>query len=239
MKLAWNIVAFVALMNLLALLFLGGWLVATGRLNTERVEAVRTLFVLPADVEAARAEEARRAEDLRDQQAAELASLSGQPVGSDAQITAVEELARREALLMRRMERENAEDRKALEAFERQLTERERLLEERIAAFDDSRKRALEASEGEAFAAVVKLMEALPAKQAKDQVLLLVGSGRQEEAVRRLRAMRAGPRTGIFAAMKTEAEQQVASDLLESLRHPPFAGEVALETLDADATSSD
>ena len=53
MKLAWNIIAFVAIMNLLAVLFFGGWLAVSGRVNNERIESVRTLFAVPADTEAA------------------------------------------------------------------------------------------------------------------------------------------------------------------------------------------
>ena len=238
MKLAWNIIAFVAIMNLLAVLFFGGWLAVSGRVNNERIESVRTLFAVPADTEAAAAAKQRLAEDIEAHQFQENASLSHQPMGSDAQIAAVEDLVRREQLLMRRIERENTEDRQALEMFERQLAERERALEDRIAAFEASRRKALADSGEEAFIAVVKLMETLPSRQAKDQILLLVANGEKAEAVRCLRAMRAGPRTQIIASMKTEAEQQVASDLLESLRTPPFSDGVVMETTDAGPSAA-
>lgn len=238
MKIAWNIIAFVAIMNLLAVLFFGGWLAVSGRVSNERIESVRTLFAVPADTEAEAAAKQRLAEDIETLQFEENASLSRQPMGSDAQIAAVEDLLRREQLLMRRIERENTEDRRALEMFERQLAEREQALEARIAAFDDSRRKVLAESGQESFVAVVKLMETLPSRQAKDQILLLVANGEKTEAVRCLRAMRAGPRTQIIASMKTEAEQQVASDLLESLRTPPFSDGVVMETTDAGPSAT-
>ena len=135
MKLAWNIIAFVAIMNLLAVLFFGGWLAATGRVNQDRIETVQTLFALPADIESKEAARQRLAEDIKQLNFEEEASLSRQPMGSDAQIAAVEDLGRREQLLLRRIERENAVDRRALEILERQLTEREVALEKRIAEF--------------------------------------------------------------------------------------------------------
>ena len=238
MKLAWNIVAFVAIMNLLAVLFFGGWLAVSGRVNNERIESVRTLFAVPADTEAEAAAKQRLAEDIKQLNFEEEASLSRQPMGSDAQIAAVEDLGRREQLLLRRIERENAVDRRALEILERQLTEREVALEKRIAEFAASRKKVLEESGEASFIAVVKLMETLPSRQAKDQILLLVANGEKAEAVRCLRAMRAGPRTQIIASMKTESEQKVASDLLESLRIPPFADGVVMETIDAGPAAS-
>jgi hypothetical protein len=238
MKLAWNIIAFVAIMNLLVVIFFGGWLTATGRVNQDRIQSVRTLFAVPTNIESKAAAKQRLADDIDALQFEEDASLSRQPMGSDAQIAAVEDLVRREKLLLRRIERENAEDRRALEMLERQLSEREQELTKRIAAFDASRKKVLEESGQESFVAVVKLMETLPSRQAKDQILLLVANGEKVQAVRCLRAMRAGPRTQIIASMKTEAEQKVASDLLESLRIPPFADGVVMETINAGPSAS-
>jgi hypothetical protein len=55
MRTLWNAVAFVAVVNLLALVIVGGWLHRTGRLDRERIEAVREIFRRPvADVEADR-----------------------------------------------------------------------------------------------------------------------------------------------------------------------------------------
>ncbi len=55
MRTIWNAVAFVAVVNLLALAIAAAWLHRTGRLDRDRIEAVREIFRLPvAEVEAER-----------------------------------------------------------------------------------------------------------------------------------------------------------------------------------------
>jgi hypothetical protein len=55
MRTLWNAVAFLAVVNLLAIALAAGWLHRTGRLDRERIEAVREIFRRPiADVEAER-----------------------------------------------------------------------------------------------------------------------------------------------------------------------------------------
>ena len=47
MRTLWNAIAFLAVVNLLALAFAGGWLYRTGRLDRDRIEAVREIFRRP------------------------------------------------------------------------------------------------------------------------------------------------------------------------------------------------
>jgi len=66
MRTLWNAVAFLAVVNLLALAFAGAWLYRTGRLDRDRIDAVREIFRRPvAEVEADRvtAEKAAAAAD--------------------------------------------------------------------------------------------------------------------------------------------------------------------------------
>ena len=224
MKTTWNVLAFLAVMNMLALIFLGSWLFASGRLDHGRVEVIRELVAIPVDVEARTAaaleEEARRQELA----ALEEESLARLPMGSDAKIDAVEDLVRMEQRLLRRMEQENERHGRVLEQIEQQLAEREKRLALEIAAFNAMQAEHLEKTGRDSFLSVVKLLESLPARQAKDQVLLMMSSGAADEAVASLRAMRAGPRTEIIAAMKSEDEKKLASDLLERLRAPSLPG---------------
>ena len=53
MKTIWSTVAFIAIVNLLALLLTAGWLHQTGRIDRARVEQVRELFRLPVTEEQA------------------------------------------------------------------------------------------------------------------------------------------------------------------------------------------
>ena len=69
-------------------------------------------------------------------------------------------------------------------------------------------------------------MESLPAKLARDQMVLMAQDSSLEEACRILRAMRAGSRTELLASMRsTDVEKKLASDLLQlSRRAPCFSG---------------
>ena len=53
MRTIWSTVAFIAIVNLLALLLTAGWLHQTGRIDRARVEQVRELFRLPVTEEQA------------------------------------------------------------------------------------------------------------------------------------------------------------------------------------------
>ena len=237
MKTIWNVLAFLAITNMLALILFGVWLMATGRVDRDRALAVRELVAIPIDVEV-HAEAEAEAEAIRLEQAAEeSSSLAGLPMGSEAQIDAVDDLAQLGQLRLRQMEEENRRDRKILDAYERQLTERERALAAEVSAFNAMKARHLEESGEASFATVVKLLESLPPRQAKDQILLMVSSDTPEEAVTILRAMRAGSRTEIIAQMKSEDEKKVASDLLEGLRAPSVSGGLQ-ETSDAERTAT-
>ncbi|MCH2145831.1 MAG: hypothetical protein MK082_11900 [Phycisphaerales bacterium] len=224
MKTTWNVLAFLAVMNMIALILLGSWLFTSGRLDHQRVEVIRELVAVPVDEErraAAAAEEEVRLVELARLEEESLVRL---PLGSDAKIDAVEDLVRMEQRLLRRMEEDNERRVRALQQVERQLAEREKNLEGRIAEFQAMQAEHVEKTGRDSFLSVVKLLESLPARQAKDQVLLMMASGDADEAVASLRAMRSGPRTEIIAAMKSEEEKKLASDLLERLRAPSLPG---------------
>lgn len=70
----------------------------------------------------------------------------------------------------------------------------------------------------EQFRKAVKLLENVPAKQAKEWILELVRSGEPDQAVSYLDAMSSFKATGLLKAFKGEEEQKVATDLLERLR---------------------
>ena len=49
MKTIWNVLAFLAITNMLALILFGVWLMATGRVDRDRALAVRELVAIPID----------------------------------------------------------------------------------------------------------------------------------------------------------------------------------------------
>jgi hypothetical protein len=78
MRTLWNAIAFLAVVNLLALAFAGGWLYRTGRLDRDRVEAVREIFRRP--VSEVEAERVAAEQSLADQAAESESEVGWSPV---------------------------------------------------------------------------------------------------------------------------------------------------------------
>ena len=238
MRTTWNIIAFLAIVNLLAIGIFGGWLYSTGRIDANRVAALRALFEVPVSIEKELLRAAAEEDSLLVVMQEEEASLLAPPLGSESKIRRVEDIALREQMMLRRMEQRKALDNKALAEQQRLINEQQLELERRIAEFERRTSEQLALSKEESFRTNVKLLEGLPPRQAKDLIVQMIDSGRKRDAVSYLRGMRAGSRTGVFAQMKTPEELVLASDLLESLGDSPFAGEVVMETSDGSGTES-
>lgn len=231
MKTLWNIVAVLSLANLLAIAALIGWLGWSGRVTRDRIETIQGLFAEPSDVVAAQlaAEQvAREEEALR---AVDEASLLHLPAGSDVPISALDDLWRREQMMMQRIERENAALQQDLAQHEAALAAREKAHDQRVSKFEQEKAIALAEQSDVAFLTLVKTMESLPAKLARDQMVLMAKDSSLEEACRILRAMRAGSRTELLASMRsTDEEKKLASDLLQCLGAPPVSQDARVET---------
>jgi hypothetical protein len=233
----WNIVSFLAVMNLIAVGCFLMWLYASGRIDADRLERTRTIFHVPTEQEARERVAAEEAEAIASEQAFEEASLVRLPAGSSQPIDSLEAIEMHLQRMERRFRSDLERDRNELLDFERRLAAREGQLETRLKAFEEARVERRSAEELVEFTRVTKLLEALPAKSSKEYLVLMCGDGQMQDAVDYLRAMRAGTRTSIFAAMKSEEEMQLASALLKSLRVPPSASDGATEIVDASSAS--
>ena len=129
-------------------------------------------------------------------------------------------------------------DRRVLDEHERQLAARERAFEAQVAAFEEAQARARATEQAMEYQTAVKLLESLPPRQGKDQILLRVRDGDLDKAVSYLRSMRPGARNEIFAAMKTEEEQNLASALLERLSGPSLPAAPLAEIANAERAES-
>lgn len=238
MKSTWDIVAFVAVVNLVAILAIAGWLVASDRVNADRLESVRALFAEPLDVVAEREEQ----EELAALEIARLEaveeSLSDLPVSSGVPIDAAEKNARHEKVILRRVQGENERDRRILEEHERRLKAKERELEARVAAFVASTEAQKVAQQDQRFLDTVKLLQDLPPRQGKEFILVRVQDGKIDQTVAWLRAMRAGARKDIFEAMKSEEELALASVLLDRLSGSSIPAKPVVETSDANGANA-
>lgn len=234
----WNIVAFLAVMNLIAVGCFMAWLFGSGRMDAERLERTRLIFHVPIEQESSERVAAEEAEAIALEMAQEQASLVRLPAGSNQPIDSLEAIEMHRQRMERRFRSDLERDRTELLDFERRLAAREADLKRRLSAFEASRTDRRTAEEKIEFTRVTKLLESLPAKSSKEYLVLMCGDGQMADAVDYLRAMRPGTRTSIFAAMKSEEDMQLASALLKSLRVPPSAMDDATEIVDASSASA-
>lgn len=218
MKTAWNIVAFLAIANLLGVVFLVSWLGVSGRLDSNRIEQARQLFSEPVAVQAARAEEEELQAIAQREAEIEEASLMHLSAGSTVPIDSLEQLSLWEDVVLRALKKAQERHQRVLLDNEQALAAAERGLKEARAAFEKAKLDQVAATQTAGFQSVVKDLESSPPRWAKDYIVLLVNDGREREAAEYLRAMRAGPRTEIFNQMKSEEELQLVPVLHDFLR---------------------
>ena len=234
----WNIVSFLAVMNLIALGCFVVWLFGSGRMDNERLDRTRLIFHVPIEEESSERLAAEKADAIALEMAQEEASLMRLPAGSNQPIDSLEAIEMHRQRMERRFRSDLERDRTELLDFERRLAAREADLKRRLNAFEAARTERRTAEELVEFTRVTKLLESLPAKSSKEYLVLMCGDGQMADAVDYLRAMRPGTRTSIFAAMKSEEDMQLASALLKSLRVPPSAMDDATEIVDASSASA-
>jgi hypothetical protein len=229
MQKLWNLISIVAIVNLLAVLGFGGWLFMSGRLDGERFKQLMAAPVPPAEAPP----EAPPAEP------------EGDLTPTSVRIESGERQLRTEAMSLRRLNEEKEQLDRVLDARERKLTEELAAFQAERDAWESSMEGTKATKTDEQFRKAVKLLENVPAKQAKEWILELVRSGEPDQAVAYLDAMSSFKATGLLKAFKGEEEQKVATDLLERLRQrtprarPGATGETAAPpTPDATAPAT-
>lgn len=202
MKTIWNIMSIIAMGNLLGLALFVGWLAASGRLNAQRVEALRQTFGTTIAQEAQRqAEERAQAEALQreSEQREQLASLGegemepGEPI-DPANLLAVKlELSDVDLQRRARLERD-------LRVLEEQIEMREQALERQSqelalerAEFDQLRARADALAADKQFR---KTLATLAEMRPDDATAVIVARARSGASVSSAGATGSGARTG-------------------------------------------
>jgi hypothetical protein len=218
MKTLWNVLSFLAVVHLLALLMFVGWLWQTDRLDRKRVDDLRALFAPTiAEAQAAADQQALEAEAGR-QQRAESARRQNPPLPASHRV---------ERLAAAQQDQDRAEHH--LDLVRRQLFQQfdivAQQLESERDALDAERQgfeQGMDADERQRYSAqltkAVKLLEALPPKQAKLKIIELVQSGRSGQAVVYLDAMNQRAAGKVLAEFKTDEENILATELLERIR---------------------
>jgi len=220
MKTFARVIALLAVIHVLALGGLAGWLAATDRLNRDRAEQV--VEMLATTIE--QAEQQRQAEQRK--HAAEQAQRNRQArianIGEAG--SAAEQLAeqrKQNEVLLRRLERTRSEiqvlrdslalARRRMEDQRDKLVEQKRTLEKRLETIekqlnDDGFKRA------------VALYESIPPDQAKQMFLQLMEQNHTDQVVMYLEAMKPRKAAGVLREFEQGPEIARAVELTERLR---------------------
>jgi len=217
MRTVWHMITILALANLIAIVGFVWWLHFSGRLDTERVEAVRTM--LSETIAEQRAREAAQAAEAEAaaQQQAEIERLSGPPVTASGALSLRIETSEEDLQRIMRMERDVKNLRETL-ARERRILDADRAeFEEDRAEFEAMRERIAEIEGDAQFGKSLSVLEGLKAAEAKQTLMQLLQTDR-EQVVAYLDAMKARARTSIFDEMVGDGQADLAAELLEEIR---------------------
>ena len=218
MKKLWDLVSFLAVVNLLALLAVTGWLWTSGRLDVERLRDVRDLLAMTLEEEAALDAESGAAEDQTAGDGADLARRNNPPLSSTDQVRVFNAIYTQNRQAKSRLADEakllrDAQDRRSAE-----LDEREEAIVARETAWKDGNAGVIQTRADVQFGKTVALYNQFAGKHAKQLLIELVDQGQIDQAVTYLNAMEPRAVAKTLKEMKSDAENILAADLLERLR---------------------
>ncbi|MBT8485262.1 MAG: hypothetical protein HKO59_17615 [Phycisphaerales bacterium] len=218
MKSFWNLVSFLAVVNMLALIGFGGWLWQSGRLDRGRLLAIKELLA-PTLAEA----EVRAEADAEAMRQAEAETLRGweatnPPMASETQLRSIALVQNQETQAARRLADQSEQLFAQLEERARVLKEQEEAFASRQAAWEDARAEAQNQRVQEQFQKTVKLYESIPSKQAKQLLTTLVDGGGMDQAVAYVNAMNTRAAAKVIRELKSDEESKLATELLEMIR---------------------
>ena len=218
MKRFWNIVSFLAVVNLLAMGMFLGWLWQSGRLDGDRIRHIRDLLAMTIAGEQA-AEDERAAEAERQQQeAAQRARRENPPLPSAEQVRQVSLVDDQTDQALRRLRDETTQLLAQLDVRGAELDQREQALESAREAWLSSIETELARRTDEQFLKTVRQYESAPPKIGKQWMMELIGAGEQEQVVAYLDAMSARAASKILREFKTDKDAALATELLDKLR---------------------
>ncbi len=217
MKALWNILAVMAIFNILAVA--GGlfWLKSSDRLNKQRVDAVRERFIKTI------------AQEATDKQAADIAAKQ-----KDADMAAAEKMAIPPTTAAEKIAEQQLKDDQRSQMLLRQqqivenmqasmmvqlakLEQREKKLEEDRRAFAAERKRVADTEGDKQFQVALATLEGQKAKDAKKVLRALLDLKLSDQVVSYMAKMEEVKRTKVMAEFVKD-EPAMAAELLERLR---------------------
>jgi hypothetical protein len=237
MKTIWNIVSFLAVVNLLAIGLAAGWLGWTGRLDEARLTAVQEIFQMPTFEAARLVDERRELEAMEAEEALELQRWGQMPFSTEGAIDAQEQYRDLERLGEQRLQRQAATlvDEINQQAARRraELSAREAKLQRREAKIE-----ALEARSRDAdFKVMVGDLEAMDVDAALAVLENFLARDKDDLVVDVLATLDEERRQELLEGFVDRGRPEMAGQLLLRLRDRTANGAGGPE--DADAVNTD
>ncbi|MAO22180.1 MAG: hypothetical protein CMJ35_12855 [Phycisphaerae bacterium] len=212
-------------LNLIAMLVGMGWLISSGRVSKDRVLELTELFDEPVVIEQARLEAEQKAQ--AEAEAAKPRALPELALNSDERNLVRVEMTQVDIARLERMRREVQDLQEILRKERKSIASERDVLDEERAAFDAMRQRLAELEGGKQFKKALATLTTMSAKDATTLLSTLLGletnladprTGKYEEVVSYLSAMDERARSAIMTEFIKAGEEQLAADLLESVR---------------------
>ncbi len=241
MKTLWNIVSFLAVVHLLALVMFVGWLWNSGRLDKDRVGELREMLAMTIPEAQAAAAESTRQEALQQQQMAEENLRQNPGIPSGDRVRTMTDASQSEQRSVRRISDVKADLARQMAQAQASMDEQREALESEQRSIEDGAAGERERRSADQLKKTVKLLESLPPKQVKRQIIELVNSGSKEQAVIYLDAMNQRIAGKVLAEFKTDPEVKLAKELLERVRtlgRPDGQASAPTDSSDADRTGN-
>ncbi len=241
MKTLWNIVSFLAVVHLLALVMFVGWLWKSGRLDSARIDELRAMLAMTIpEAQAAAARVAQEAALEQQEMADEfLRQNPGLPSGD--RMRTVSDARQSEQRSVRRISDVKANLARQMAQAQARMDEQRDSLESERRSLDDGAAGERERRKAEQLRKTVKLLESFPPKRAKLHIIELVNSGSREQAVIYLDAMNQRIAGKVLEEFKTDQEVKLAKELLELVRtlgRPDGQASAPTDSSDADRTAN-
>ena len=217
-KSLWNILSFLAVVNLLALAIFIAWLWQSDRLSASRVQQLRDMLSVTIAEEKARDDESQKKAKAQAEAELEQQVQANPPIESGAQLQQISLIKHEQEQARRRLEDERDVLLSALEAESKRLERKRQELDQQKAAWENAVRDERQRKNDEQFLQAVRQLEQLSPKQGKQMIVELVEKKQSETAVAYLDAMSPRSSAKILKEFKSETEIELATELLEQLR---------------------
>ncbi|MBC24543.1 MAG: hypothetical protein CMJ32_11615 [Phycisphaerae bacterium] len=211
-----------AMINLLAILLTVGGLIATERLDMDRVDRITSILSVTIPDEKRQLMEQEQQEEIARQDLLAGSMYEMIPVSSLDGIHAVDRHYEQIQLMQRQLHRERRAHSSQLQMQQQLLEQQKADFQKERQAWADAVRNQRQAMADQQFIKSMRLIEAMPPKQARAWLVELVQQDRMQEAVEYLDAMNRRSAAKILEEFDSPDQVELATELLMELRRLGF-----------------